>query len=52
MQLDTLALPKTRSGKILRRSIRALAEDQPTGDMSTLDNPSAIDAIKQAMKDY
>nr|WP_261863487.1 hypothetical protein [Psychrobacter sp. JCM 18900] len=46
------ALPKTRSGKILRRSIRALAENQPTGDMSTLDNPSAIDAIKQAMKDY
>ena len=46
------ALPKTRSGKILRRSIRALAENQPTGDMSTLDNPTAIDAIKQAMKDY
>ena len=46
------ALPKTRSGKILRRSIRALAEDRPTGDMSTLDNPAAIDAIKQSMKDY
>ncbi|MBE8424909.1 propionyl-CoA synthetase, partial [Leptospira borgpetersenii serovar Balcanica] len=31
------ALPKTRSGKILRRAIRALAEGQQPGDMSTLD---------------
>ena len=46
------ALPKTRSGKILRRAIRALAEGNKTGDMSTLDNPTAIDAIKQSMKDY
>ncbi|MGP4952005.1 propionate--CoA ligase [Psychrobacter sp. T6-1] len=46
------ALPKTRSGKILRRAIRALAENKPTGDMSTLDNPPAIDAVKQSMKDY
>lgn len=46
------ALPKTRSGKILRRAIRALAENQPTGDMSTLDNPTAIEAVKQAIKDY
>jgi propionyl-CoA synthetase len=29
-----------------------LAEDKDTGDMSTLDNPAAIDAIKQSMKDY
>ena len=40
------SLPKTR------RSIRALAEDKPTGDMSTLDNPAAIDAVKQSMKEY
>lgn len=46
------ALPKTRSGKILRRAIRALAENKDTGDMSTLDNPAAIDAIKQSMKEY
>lgn len=46
------ALPKTRSGKILRRSIRALAENRETGDMSTLDDASAIDAVKQAMADY
>ena len=46
------ALPKTRSGKVLRRAIRALAEGKETGDMSTLDNPTAIDAIKKSMKDY
>lgn len=46
------ALPKTRSGKILRRSIRALAEGKDTGDLSTLDDISAIDAVKQAMADY
>lgn len=46
------SLPKTRSGKILRRAIRALAEGQPTGDMSTLDNPTGIDAVKQAIKEY
>lgn len=46
------ALPKTRSGKILRRSIRALAEGKETGDMSTLDDPTAIDAVKQAIANY
>lgn len=46
------ALPKTRSGKILRRAIRALAEGQATGDMSTLDDPTAIDAVKAALERY
>ena len=46
------ALPKTRSGKILRRAIRALAEGKETGDMSTLEDPTAIDAVKQAIADY
>lgn len=45
-------LPKTRSGKILRRSIKALAEGKETGDMSTLDDPTAIDAVRQAMAEY
>lgn len=45
-------LPKTRSGKILRRSIRALAEGRDTGDLSTLDDPMSIEAVKQAMEDY
>lgn len=46
------ALPKTRSGKILRRAIRALAEGKEPGDMSTLDDPTAIDAVKAAIKSY
>ncbi|WP_019672401.1 propionate--CoA ligase [Psychrobacter lutiphocae] len=46
------ALPKTRSGKILRRAIRALAEGQDTGDMSTLDDPTAIEAVKAAIAGY
>lgn len=46
------ALPKTRSGKILRRAIRALAEGQEPGDMSTLDDPTAIEAVKAAIEHY
>ncbi|SUD91736.1 propionate--CoA ligase [Psychrobacter phenylpyruvicus] len=46
------ALPKTRSGKILRRAIRALAEGKDTGDMSTLEDPTAIDAVKAALDSY
>ncbi len=45
-------LPKTRSGKILRRSIRALAEGKELGDVSTIDDATAIDAVKEAMAGY
>jgi propionyl-CoA synthetase len=40
------ALPKTRSGKILRRAILAIAEGRSTGDLSTLEDPVALDAIR------
>jgi propionyl-CoA synthetase len=43
-------LPKTRSGKLLRRSIQALAEGRDPGDLTTLDDPSALDQIKHALK--
>lgn len=43
-------LPKTRSGKLLRRSIQALAEGRDPGDLTTLDDPSALDQIKNALK--
>ncbi len=36
-------LPKTRSGKVLRRSIQALAEGRDPGDLTTLDNPVGIE---------
>jgi propionyl-CoA synthetase len=43
------ALPKTRSGKLLRRSLQALAEDRDPGDLSTLDDPNALEEIRQAL---
>ncbi|RNF81826.1 propionate--CoA ligase [Montanilutibacter psychrotolerans] len=44
------ALPKTRSGKLLRRSIQALAEDRDPGDLSTLDDPAALDEVRRALE--
>ncbi len=38
-------VPKTRSGKIMRRVIRAQALGQPIGDISTLANPEAVEEI-------
>jgi propionyl-CoA synthetase len=42
-------LPKTRSGKVLRRSIQAIAEGRDPGDLTTLDDPAGIDQIRGAM---
>jgi len=44
------ALPKTRSGKLLRRSLQALAEERDPGDLSTLDDPNALEEIRGALK--
>jgi acetyl-CoA synthetase len=38
-------LPKTRSGKIMRRVIKAKSLGNPTGDVSALANPEAVEAI-------
>jgi len=38
-------LPKTRSAKIVRRAIRATVAGEDPGDLSSLENPSAIEAI-------
>ena len=42
-------LPKTRSGKTLRRAIQALAEDRDPGDLTTIEDPSALDQIRLAL---
>ena len=42
-------LPKTRSGKLLRRSIQALAEGRDPGDLTTLDDAATLEAIRQAV---
>ena len=39
-------LPKTRSGKIMRRLLRDVAEGRELGDTSTLVDPSVFEAIK------
>jgi len=44
------ALPKTRSGKLLRRSLQALAESRDPGDLSTLDDPGALEEVKRALE--
>ncbi|KAF1005349.1 MAG: Acetyl-coenzyme A synthetase [Luteibacter sp.] len=43
------ALPKTRSGKLLRRSLQAVLEGRDPGDLSTLDDPGALEGIRRAI---
>ena len=42
-------LPKTRSGKLLRRSIQALAEGRDPGDLTTIEDPAALGQIRAAV---
>jgi propionyl-CoA synthetase len=42
-------LPKTRSGKTLRRSIQALAEGRDPGDLTTLEDVNALEQIRRAL---
>ncbi len=39
-------LPKTRSGKMLRRAIQAVCEQRDPGDLTTMDDPAALQQIK------
>ena len=43
------ALPKTRSAKILRRALRAIASGEDPGDLSSAENPDALDAVRHAV---
>ncbi len=49
--LLTPELPKTRSGKIMRRLLRDVADDRPLGDVTTLLDPTVVNAIKGHMAD-
>ena len=42
-------LPKTRSGKVLRRSIQAVAEGRDPGDLTTIEDPGALQQISEAV---
>jgi len=43
-------LPKTRSGKLLRRAIQAVCEGRDPGDLTTLDDPTALQQIRDLMQ--
>jgi len=40
-------MPKTRSGKIMRRVLGAISNKQDVGDVSTLANPDIVEEIKE-----
>ncbi len=44
-------LPRTRSAKIVRRAIRAVATGEDPGDLSGVENPGSLDAIRVALRD-
>jgi acetyl-CoA synthetase len=44
----TSAIPKTRSAKVMRRAIRAVATGGEAGDLSGLEDPSALESIAAA----
>jgi propionyl-CoA synthetase len=43
------SLPQTRSGKLLRRAVQALAESRDPGDLTTLEDPAALEEIRRAL---
>jgi propionyl-CoA synthetase len=43
------ALPKTRSGKLLRRAIQAVAEGRDPGDLTTIEDPGALQQLRAAL---
>ena len=42
-------LPKTRSGKIMRRILKRLLNNEPPGDISTLRNPECVQTLKKEL---
>ena len=42
-------LPKTRSGKVLRRSIQAICDGRDPGDLTTIEDPSALQQVRDAI---
>lgn len=45
-------LPKTRSGKIMRRVLRAVVQGLPVGDISTLEDEASVDEVKAIMAHF
>jgi acetyl-CoA synthetase len=47
----TTKLPKTRSGKIMRRILKAVVENTPIGDVSTLEDATAVDEVVKSFRE-
>jgi len=45
-------LPKTRSGKIMRRVLKALASGLPIGDVTTLEDEASVEEARQAYEEF
>jgi len=45
-------LPKTRSGKIMRRILRAIIQDMPIGDITTLEDEASVEEIRVAYEEF
>ncbi|MGC9189962.1 MAG: AMP-binding enzyme, partial [Conexivisphaera sp.] len=45
-------VPKTRSGKIMRRLLRDILLNRQLGDATTLEDPSAVEALKAAWDEF
>jgi len=45
------SLPKTRSGKIMRRVLKAVSMGTPIGDISTLEDEASVDEVKRAYEE-
>jgi propionyl-CoA synthetase len=43
-------LPKTRSGKVLRRAIQAVSEGRDPGDLTTIEDPAALQQVRDFLK--
>ena len=50
--LEVKAFPETRSGKYVRRMVRALVEGGDLGDTSTLRNPESLDDLKRVIDEW
>jgi len=46
------SLPKTRSGKIMRRVLKAVLMDMPIGDLSTLEDEASVEEVKRAYEEF
>ena len=50
LAITVARLPKTRSGKILRGTIKKIADNEPWTVPATIDDPAILDEIKEALK--